>query len=97
MASSKDFLDYVLGQLSGLDGVTHRAMMGEHLLYRNGKVFGGVYDDRFLLKVAKASEAAFPDCPRELPYPGAREMIRVDCDGVEERRLLAEVVEKMTE
>lgn len=97
MPSSRDYLDYVLDQLSGLDGVTHRAMMGEYILYRNGKVFGGVYDDRFLLKVSRASEAAFPDCPRELPYPGAREMIRVDCDGVEERRLLAEVVEKMTE
>ncbi|MBO7131112.1 MAG: TfoX/Sxy family protein [Fibrobacterales bacterium] len=96
MPSSRDYLDYVLDQLSGLDGVTHRAMMGEYILYRNGKVFGGVYDDRFLLKVSRASEAAFPDCPRELPYPGAREMIRVDCDGVEERRLLAETVGKMT-
>ena len=95
MASSKEFLDYVLGQLSALDDVSHRAMMGEFLLYHRGKVFGGVYDDRFLLKATKASAAAFPDSPRELPYPGAKEMILVDCDGVEERRLLAAAVEAM--
>ena len=96
MASSKEFLDYVLGQLSGLDGVTHRAMMGEHLLYRNGKVFGGVYDDRFLLKSTKASEAAFPDSPREIPYPGAKPMVSADCgDGLEERKRLKAVVEAM--
>ena len=96
MPSSKECLDYVLDQLSLLEGVTSKPMMGEYVLYFEDRVFGGVYDDRFLLKPTKASETAFPDSPREIPYPGAKPMVLVDCgDGLEERKRLKAVVEAM--
>ncbi|MBO7500605.1 MAG: TfoX/Sxy family protein [Fibrobacterales bacterium] len=96
MPSSKEQLDYVLDQLSLLEGVRFKPMMGEYVLYFEDRVFGGVYDDRFLLKSTKASEAAFPDSPREIPYPGAKPMVSADCgDGLEERKRLKAVVEAM--
>ncbi len=80
MASSKEYLDYILEQLelAHLDGITYRAMMGEYILYRQGKIFGGIYDERFLLKPTKAALALMPDAPREIPYPGAKEMLLVE-------------------
>ena len=68
MASRKEYLDYVLEQFSDLEGVTHRAMMGEYLLYWQGKLFGGVYDDRLLVKPVPAARALLPDAPEEAPY-----------------------------
>ena len=95
MASSKDYLDYILEQLSELNDITHRAMMGEYVLYYRGKVFGGIYDDRFLVKTTKSAIAMMPDAEIELPYEGAKEMILVD--DVDNREFLRELVEAMYE
>ena len=93
MASGKTYLEYVLEQLSELDGVSYRAMMGEYVLYYRGKVFGGVYDDRFLVKATDAARSMMPDAQMELPYEGAKEMIMVD--RIENRGFLADLVEAM--
>ena len=95
MASSKDYLDYILEQLSGLEDITHRAMMGEYVLYYRGKVFGGIYDDRFLVKPTKSAIAMMPDAEMELPYEGAKEMILVN--DVDNREFMRELVEAMYE
>ena len=86
MASSKEYLDFILDQLSGLEGVSYRAMMGEYILYYRGKVVGGIYDDRLLVKPVPAAVAMLPGAPRELPYEGAKEMLLVD--SVDSRDLL---------
>ena len=93
MASSKEYLDYILEQLSESDGVTFRPMMGEYILYYQGKVFGGIYDDRFLVKPTKSAVALMPDALRELPYEGAKEMLLVD--NVENREFLRELLAAM--
>ncbi len=95
MASSKDYLDYILEQLSELNDITHRAMMGEYVLYYRGKVFGGIYDDRFLVKPTKTAIAMMPDAELELPYEGAKEMILIN--DVDNREFLRELVEAMYE
>ena len=95
MASSKAYLDYILEQLSEAGDVTCRAMMGEYILYYRGKVIGGVYDDRFLVKPVKAAAAMMPNAARELPYEGAKEMLLVDV--VEDRAFLRELLEAMYE
>ena len=77
MASSKDYLEYILDQLSGLDDVSYRAMMGEYIIYYRGKVVGGIYDDRFLVKPVKAAKAMMPDADLELPYEGAKVLKRL--------------------
>ena len=78
MASSKEYLTFVLDQLSGLNGITWRGMMGEYILYFRGRVAGGIYDDRLLVKPTPAALSLLPDAPRELPYPGAKEMLLVE-------------------
>ena len=78
MASSKEYLTFVLDQLSGLNGITYRAMMGEYILYFRGRIVGGIYDDRLLVKPVPAACSLLPDTPRELPYPGAKEMLLVE-------------------
>lgn len=78
MASSASYRDFVLEQLAGLNGVSCRAMMGEYLLYVRGKVVGGIYDDRLLVKPTPAAERAMPEAARELPYEGGKEMLLVD-------------------
>ena len=93
MASSKDYLEYILDQLSGLDDISYRAMMGEYIIYYRGKVVGGIYDDRFLVKPVKAAKAMMPDADLELPYEGAKEMLLVD--DVENREFLRELLEAM--
>lgn len=95
MASSKEYLNFILEQLSGLEDITHRAMMGEYVLYYRGKVFGGIYDDRFLVKPTKSAIAMMPDAEMELPYEGAKEMILVN--DVDNREFLRELVEAMYE
>ncbi|MBR5930623.1 MAG: TfoX/Sxy family protein [Lachnospiraceae bacterium] len=91
MASSKEYLDFVLEQLSGLDGITYKAMMGEYIIYYCGKIVGGIYDDRFLVKPTKSAIAMMPDADRELPYEGAKEMLLVD--EIDNREFLRELLE----
>ena len=93
MASGKDYLEYILDQLSGLDDISYRAMMGEYIIYYRGKVIGGIYDDRFLVKPVKAAVAMMPDADLELPYKGAKEMLLVD--DVENREFLCDLLEAM--
>ena len=80
-------------QLSGLDDISYRAMMGEYIIYYRGKVVGGIYDDRFLVKSVKTAVAMMPDADMELPYEGAKEMLLVD--DVENREFLCEMLEAM--
>ena len=93
MASSKEYLDFILDQLSELDGISWRKMMGEYILYRHGKIVGGIYDDRFLVKPTKSAAAMMPNADREIPYEGAKEMLLVD--NVENREFLRELLEAM--
>ena len=95
MASSKEYLGFILEQLSELGDVTYRMMMGEYILYYRGKVIGGIYDDRFLVKPTKSAVALMPEAPRELPYDGAREMLLVD--NVENKEFLKELLSAMYE
>ena len=85
MASRKDYLDFVLERLSGLEGVSYRPMMGEYLIYYGGKLIGGVYDDRFLLKPTKTALrlAEGRSLDMEIPYDGAKPMLLVDIDDKE--------------
>ena len=78
MASSQDYLQFVLGQLSELDGISYRAVMGEFILYYRGKIVGGIYDDRLLVKPVQSAVAYLRDPTYELPYDGAKEMLLVD-------------------
>ena len=93
MASSREYLDFILEQLSGLENVTWKAMMGEYILYWRGKIVGGIYDDRFLVKPTKSALAMMPDADRELPYEGAKEMLLVD--NVDNRAFLEELLTAM--
>ena len=78
MPSSSSYLRYILDQLSGLEGVSVRAMMGEYILYLRGKIVGGIYDDRLLVKPTPSALRLLPAAPRELPYEGAKEMLLVE-------------------
>ena len=93
MASSREYLDFILEQLSGLGNVTFRAMMGEYILYWRGRIVGGIYDDRFLVKPTKTAAAMMPDADREIPYEGAKEMLLVD--NVDNREFLEELLTAM--
>ncbi len=94
MASSKEYLEYVLEQLSGVEGLRCRPMMGEYLIYCRNKVVGGIYDDRLLIKTTKSARALLPDAPRELPYPGGKEMLLVT--EMENKSLLQELLEAVS-
>lgn len=78
MASSKEYLEFVMGQLSGLDDISYRAMMGEYIIYYRGKIVGGIYDDRLLVKPVKAAIDYMPEVAYGVPYEGAKEMLLVD-------------------
>ena len=93
MASSKRYLDFILEQLSDLNAVSYRPMMGEYILYYKGRIIGGIYDDRFLVKPVKSALAMMPDAVSELPYAGAKEMLLVD--NVENKEFLAELLKAM--
>jgi len=95
MASSKEYLDFILEQLSELDDVTYRAMMGEYIIYYRDKIVGGIYDDRLLVKPTKSAVAIMPNADMELPYEGAKEMLLVD--DVDNREFLRELLEAMCE
>ena len=93
MASSKEYLEFILEQLSLLDEITYRTMMGEYIIYYRGKIVGGIYDDRFLVKQTKSANALMPEASMELPYEGAKEMILVE--EVDNREFLKELFEAM--
>lgn len=95
MASSRGYLNFILDQLSDLDGISHRAMMGEYVIYYRGKVIGGIYDDHFLVKPTKSAAAMMPDAEQELPYEGAKKMLLVD--NIEDRAFLKALLEAMYE
>ena len=93
MGSTKDYLEYILEQLSFSDEITYRAMMGEYIIYYRGMIIGGIYDDRFLVKPVKSAREMMPNADMELPYEGAKEMLLVD--DVENREFLKELLEAM--
>lgn len=95
MASSKVYLDFVLEQLSGLEDITYRAMMGEYILYYRGKIVGGIYDDRLLVKPVKSAVSLMPTATYELPYEGAKEMLLVE--NVDSKEFLTELFDAMYE
>lgn len=78
MATSKEYLDFVLDCLSHIDGISHRQMMGEYMIYFNGKLIANVCDDRFLIKPVKSALELLPNAPRECPYEGAKPMLLVE-------------------
>lgn len=92
MASSKEYIDFVLDQCSGLSA---RAMMGEYVLYYGGKVVGGVYDNRLLVKPTPSAKAPMPNSEYQLPYEGAKEMLLVE--NIENRDFLIQLFEAMYE
>ena len=81
MATTKEYLDYVLDLLREVSGVSYKKMMGEYILYKNDVIFGGIYDNRFLLKITKSIRAY--DLKEEIPYPGAKAMVLVDLEDSE--------------
>ena len=93
MATSREYLDFIMEQLSEVDGITYKRMMGEYILYRNGRIIGGIYDDRFLVKPTESAKAMMPDAEMELPYAGAKEMLLVD--NVDSRDFLARLITAM--
>ena len=95
VASSKAYRDFILEQLSGLEGISCRAMMGEYILYYRGKIVGGIYDDRFLVKPTKSAVAMMPNADAELPYEGAKEMLLVD--NVDDKDFLRELLKAIYE
>ncbi|WP_277047837.1 TfoX/Sxy family protein [Solobacterium moorei] len=78
MASGKEYLDFILEQVSELDNVSYKAMMGEFIIYYKGKIIGGIYDDRLLVKPVQSAINYMPNAVYELPYDGAKEMLLVD-------------------
>ena len=95
MSSSKVYLDFVLEQLSGLEEITYRAMMGEYIIYYRGKIVGGIYDDRLLVKPVKSAVSLMPTASYELPYEGAKEMLLVD--NVDSKDFLTKLFDAMYE
>ena len=93
MASSREYLDFILEQLSGLENITWRGMMGEYIIYYRGRIVGGIYDDRFLVKPTKSALAMMPDADREIPYEGAKEMLLVN--NVDNREFLTALLTAM--
>lgn len=93
MASNKEYLDFILEQLSELSDITYRQMMGEYIVYYRGKIVGGIYDDIFLVKPVKSAISLMPDAAYELPYEGAKQMLVVD--NVDSKRFLKKLFEAM--
>ena len=91
MASTKDYLEFVLDSLSFAEGLRFRPMMGEYLLYYREKLFGGIYDNRFLVKPVPAVRSLMPDAPEEIPYPGAKPMLMVE--NLEDRDFLSALLD----
>ena len=95
MATGREYLDFILEQLSGLEGITYRSMMGEYILYYRGRIAAYLCDDRLLVKILPAAVKRMPDAPREAPYPGAKDMLLVE--NVDDRAFLTELLDAMYE
>ena len=95
MASSKEYLQFIIEQLSELEDISYKAMMGEYIIYYRGKIVGGIYDDRFLVKPIKSAIKLMPDAEYELPYEGAKEMLLVD--DVDNKSFLVDLLNEMYE
>ncbi len=93
MASSKEYLDFIMEQLSQLEEVSYRQMMGEYIIYNHNQIIGGIYDDRFLVKSAKIAFEMMPNVIMELPYEGAKKMLLVD--SVEDKEFLRQLIENI--
>lgn len=93
MSSTKDYLDFVLEQLSDLPDITYRAMMGEYIIYYRGKIVGGIYDNRLLVKPINAAKKIIPNPVMEIPYPGGKEMIMII--DIENREFLSDLFNAM--
>lgn len=93
MASNKAYLEFILDQLSGLEDISYKAMMGEYILYYKEKIVGGIYDDRLLVKPVKSALRLLPNSSLELPYEGAKEMLAVD--DVDNKDFLTRLFEAM--
>ena len=94
MASKKEYLDFVLGQIKGVD-ITYKKMMGEYLLYANGVLFGGIYDDRLLIKPTEKARELLPNAEYAIPYDGAKLMIF--CDFVDDSERMTDFIKKLTD
>ena len=95
MTSTKGYLEFILEQLSGLQDIDYRPMMGEYLLYYRGQLFGGIYDDRLLLKPVSSVRNTMPEARMEVPYEGAKELVLAE--DVDNREFLCQLIEEMWE
>lgn len=95
MASTKAYLDFILDQLSLAEDISFRAMMGEYVVYCRGKIVGGIYDDRLLVKPTASAKKRMPNAPLEIPYPGAKAMLLVE--EVDDREFLRDLLNEMAE
>ena len=93
MASSKEYLQFILEQLSALENISYRSMMGEYILYYHGKIVGGIYDDRLLVKKTRAALECMPAAVCDFPYEGAKEMLLVE--EVDNKEFLTKLFEAM--
>lgn len=93
MSSSKEYLEFILEQLADLDEIEYRYMMGEYILYYKGKIFGGIYDDRFLIKPVKSAIDFMPNAKYEIPYKNGKEMLLID--DVDDKERLAKLIKIM--
>lgn len=91
MATTKDYLGFILDQLSTIDGITHRQMMGEYIIYMNGRIAGYLCDNRLLVKPVKSACELMPNASLEPPYEGAKDMLLVD--NVDDKEFLKELFE----
>lgn len=95
MATSKEYYDFIMEQLSGLENIRSRKMMGEYIIYCNDKIVGGIYDNRFLVKPTESARNFMPDAPLEFPYENAKEMLLVE--NVDDRHFLAVLLNAIAE
>ncbi|MDY3030767.1 MAG: TfoX/Sxy family protein [Clostridia bacterium] len=95
MATTKEYLEFILEQLSTLDGITHRMMMGEYIIYHNGKIAAYICDDRLLVKPVPSAAKLMPGAKYEPPYEGAKDMLLVE--NIEDREFLCGLFEAMYE
>lgn len=93
MATSKEYLAFILDQLCLLDGITYRMMMDEYMLYHCGKLAAYLCDDRLLVKILPSTQRLLPDAPKEPPYEGAKDMLLVE--NMDDRVFLKTLFEAM--
>ena len=93
MPTSKEYYEYVFEQLSNIDGVRYRQMMGEYIIYYQGRIIGGIYDDRLLVKPTASAKKLMPEAPLVLPYEGAKQMLLVE--DIDDKQFLSELFDAM--